>query len=131
MPTYSSPRSVASSSAALSTLYDAWLSCGAETLDPAADGSDETAPRTAVGERCHVDADGQQQRRGDALALLEQGIEQMQRLDVRVAVGASEPHSGADGVTALVVNWMSIALALVVPRAGCAAPVRQTTSAVD
>ena len=44
--TYSSPRSLAKASAALRTLYDAWLSCGAETLEPDADGSAASAPRT-------------------------------------------------------------------------------------
>ena len=46
MLTNSSPRSLAKVSAALMTLYDAWLSWGAETLDPEAEGSAASAPRT-------------------------------------------------------------------------------------
>ncbi len=101
MLTNSSPRSLAKVSAALMTLYDAWLSWGAETLDPEAEGSAASAPADLMGEAGDVDPDGRQQCRGDALALLEQGVQQMQRLDLRIAVRGSDAHSGAERVLAL------------------------------
>ena len=86
----------------LSTLYDAWLSCGAETLDPLADGSAASAPAHLRGERRRRRRRRRDEQRGrDALALLEQGVEQVQRLDLRVAVGGSDAHGRAERVLAL------------------------------
>ena len=50
---------------------------------------------------CAVRAHGVEQGTRDALALLEQGVEDVQRLHLGIALGRGDPHRSAQGVLGL------------------------------
>jgi hypothetical protein len=53
------------------------------------------------GEGADVGADGREQRGGDALPLLEEGVEEVEGLHLGIAVGGRHAHGCAEGVLAL------------------------------
>ncbi len=77
------------------------LSCGAATVEPDAAGSGAQQRLGAGPDGGRVGADGGQQRAGDALRLVEQGEQQVDRRDLGVALGRRPPHGGGDGFLAL------------------------------
>ena len=89
--TYSSERSRASRSAALSTLSRPREVCGAATDAPLAEGSLSTSRCASARTSSGIDADGLQQRAGQPFGVVEQRDRQVGRFDRRVAALGGVP----------------------------------------
>ena len=120
--TNSSPRSFANVSAALMTLYDAWLSWGAATLEPDADGSDARAARTW----CVRPATSTPTADSSAVAMpspcWSRESSRWRGSTCGLPLAAAMRTAAPRASWLLVVNWMSIALSLVLLGTTCVAP---------